>query len=442
VDHAEADWLTSQARCNVAAMSATIPAATQQIHYDDLYARWERGNWRATEVDFSQDRIDWHERMSPEQRRGALWIFTLFFHGEDSVADTLGPYIEAAPLEEQKEFLTTQQVDETRHTIFFKRFFEEVVGIGDGTVGGTLKATLPELTWGHRQTFGHLEDMAQRLKRRPDDRLLLARGVTLYHIMIEGGLAQSGQHILETKLEELDLLPGFRDGMRNVALDEQRHIAFGVRLLADLYREDPQAVQDAIVEEFRETLPMTTCVAEIPGWDESYTTSLNYTLEELYEEGARMQEARLRAVGLPLDDIPRFPLPIDLPPRERGLRGITLMKSGYLGPKHNYKGPEPVSTEILFDQVRRSVDTGAVRPGTTLQWEFPDAEPWHLVVDDGATRVERGLAAAPSLTLRSSFEDWVDVTAGRADAARLLLRRRLRARGDLRVLARLPKLFG
>ena len=35
-------------------MSATIPAATEQISYDDLYARWERGNWRATEIDFSR----------------------------------------------------------------------------------------------------------------------------------------------------------------------------------------------------------------------------------------------------------------------------------------------------------------------------------------------------------------------------------------------------
>ena len=423
-------------------MSATIPAATEQISYADLYARWERGNWRATEVDLTQDRVDWHERMTPAQRRGALWIFTLFFHGEDTVADTLGPYIEAAPLEEQKEFLTTQQVDETRHTILFKRFFEEVVGIGDGTVGGTLRATLPELTWGHRQTFGHLEDMAQRLKAAPHDRALLAKAVTLYHIMIEGGLAQSGQHILDTKLEELDLLPGFRSGLRNVALDEQRHIAFGVRLLADLYRDDPQTTQDAIVAEFRESLPLSTCVGEIPGWDETYTTSLNYTLEELYEEGARMQEARLRAVGLPLDDIPRFPLPMDLPARERAVRGITLMRSGYLGPKHNYKGPDPVSTEILFDQVRRSVDPAAVRPGTVLQWDFTDHEPWHLVVDNGATRIGPGAAPNPTLRLQSSFEDFVDLSSGRADPARLMLRRRLRPRGDVRLLVKLPKLFG
>jgi hypothetical protein len=35
-------------------MTATIPAATEQISYADLYTRWERGNWRATEIDFSR----------------------------------------------------------------------------------------------------------------------------------------------------------------------------------------------------------------------------------------------------------------------------------------------------------------------------------------------------------------------------------------------------
>ena len=34
-------------------MAITIPAATDQIDYADLYARWERGNWSATEIDFT-----------------------------------------------------------------------------------------------------------------------------------------------------------------------------------------------------------------------------------------------------------------------------------------------------------------------------------------------------------------------------------------------------
>src|SRR5688500_15431543 len=151
----------------MATATVSIPAATAQIDYDDLYARWERGNWRATELDFSQDRIDWHERMTPEQRRGALWLFTLFFHGEDTVADTLSPYIDAAPLEEQKYFLATQQVDEARHSVFFSRFMSEVAGVDGKDVGERLAAIEPRLTWGFRKTFECLESMADELRRKP-----------------------------------------------------------------------------------------------------------------------------------------------------------------------------------------------------------------------------------------------------------------------------------
>src|SRR3954465_13549541 len=128
--------------------TTTMPAATAQISYTDLYARWEKGNWRATELDFSQDRIDWHERMTQEQRDAALWLFCLFFHGEDSVTDNPAAYIDAPPLEEQKYFLATQQVVEARHAVFFNRFVNEVVGIGDGSIGSGLRGAEGLLPWG------------------------------------------------------------------------------------------------------------------------------------------------------------------------------------------------------------------------------------------------------------------------------------------------------
>ena len=111
-----------------------MPAAADQISYQDLYTRWERGNWRAMEYDFAQDREDWHGKLSEIQRWAALWNYALFFHGEDSVTDNLSPFIDAAPREEQKYFLATQQADEARHAVFFKRFMHEVVGFGDGTI--------------------------------------------------------------------------------------------------------------------------------------------------------------------------------------------------------------------------------------------------------------------------------------------------------------------
>jgi ribonucleotide reductase beta subunit family protein with ferritin-like domain len=231
------------------ALTSAAPTAspTDAISYADLYARWERGNWRATEIDFTQDAIDWREKLTSEQRRSALWLYTLFFHGEDSVTDNLSPYIDAAPLEEQKYFLTTQQVDEARHSVFFKRFMGEVVGAGgDGTIAGALRATQDQITWGHRQVFERLNRMADELRADRSPRQLAA-AVALYHVVVEASLAQPGQHMIESYLEEFDVLPGFREGMRNVALDEQRHIGFGVKLLADLYRADPEPIQEAIL---------------------------------------------------------------------------------------------------------------------------------------------------------------------------------------------------
>jgi putative sterol carrier protein len=77
-----------------------------------------------------------------------------------------------------------------------------------------------------------------------------------------------------------------------------------------------------------------------------------------------------------------------------------------------------------------------------VQWDFTDADPWHLVIDNGATRAQRGAASKPDATLRMSLEDFGDVIAERADPRLLLLRRRVRVRGNPRVLLRLPRVFG
>jgi ribonucleotide reductase beta subunit family protein with ferritin-like domain len=423
-------------------MATTVPrpSATDSISYADLYARWERGNWRATDIDFSQDVVDWHEKLTEEQRRSALWLYTLFFHGEDSVTDNLSPYVDAAPTEEQTYFLATQQVDEARHSVFFNRFMQEVVGRGEGTVASTLHATADQLTWGHRQVFSRLDRMAQELRADPS-KPQLAAAVTLYHIVVEASLAQPGQHMIESYLEELDVLPGFREGMRNVALDEQRHIGFGVKLLADLYREDPEPIQEAILGVLRETLPWTAAVAKPPNWDRRYTECFGFTLEDIGEAGAASLEQKLRAVGLEVDDLPRFPMPMDIPPRERAVRGQTMLRANLLGPdRPAVKDPEAVA--FAFDGFRRQADATKVRPGTTLQWEFSDYEPWHVVLDPAGSSAAPGRAASPDVTMRTSFDDWADVVAGRTDPLRQLLRRRLRVRGDLRTIAAMPKLMG
>jgi ribonucleotide reductase beta subunit family protein with ferritin-like domain len=415
--------------------------AADQLSYDDLYARWERGNWRASEIDFSADRGDWRERFSELERRAALWNYALFFWGEDAVADNLSPFIDAAPREEQKYFLATQQVDEARHAVFFKRFMREVAGLGDGTLGGGLEAIRPQLTWGFVKTFALLDKHAGEL-RRDRSRTKLAQAVTLYHVIIEAGLAQPGQHFIEEYLAQRELLPGFRAGMRNVSFDEQRHIGFGVKLLRDLATEDPE-VPEAVADLLRAVLPYSAAVFVPPGWDRRYTECFGFTLEEIYAYGQRSFETRLRAAGLPLESLPGpIPYPYDLPPDERVRRVIALLHTGLLGEGNGAVARDPETMALLFDSLRRGVDQRHAPAGRlTLQWEFADAEPWHMRLDDGSATVAPGFVADADVTYRVRYDDFVDLFAGRLDSRRALATGKLRPRGSVKALLRIRRLF-
>src|SRR5450759_991200 len=341
---------------------ASLP--TDAISYSDLYARWERGNWSATELDFTEDARQWREDFTDFERQAALWNYCRFFWGEDAVADNLSPYIDAAPRGEQKYFLATQQVDEARHAVFFKRFMEEVCEIGDGSMSGALKAIKPQLTSGFRKIFDRLDRMADELRadRSPAK---LAAAVTLYHIVIESALAQPGQHFICSYLEERDQLPAFREGMENIAADEQRHIGFGVKLLSDLNREDPVRVPKAVAAILRDVTRYTAQVLMPPGWDESYLTVFNYTFDKVGVEGLTSMTTKLRSAGLPIESLPGPELlPPGLTPLEVSRRGRALAKAGVIGVREGPTDRDPETIALLFDTIRRQVNPkhGLTRP--------------------------------------------------------------------------------
>jgi len=325
-----------------------------QVSYEDLYARWEAGNWRATGIDLSVDRDQWENTFTEFERRAALWTYSMFFHGEDAVADNLSPYIDAAPREEQKYFLATQQADEARHAVLFGRFMREVAGHGQD-MDSSLEATRPGLTWGFRKVFERLDRMADEL-RRDRSRTKLAQAIALYHLVIEAELAQPGQHFIDESLTRRDLLPGFREGIRNVSRDEQRHIAFGVKMIADLIREDPDCVA-AIEELLREVLPFTSAVFVPPDWDERYVTVIGFTLQDIYTHGADALDARLRAAGIDPLTL-RTGLPFDLPAPERARRGLALpLAAAAQDPSQRQRadaGPGGKAVRIAVCSVRRS----------------------------------------------------------------------------------------
>jgi ribonucleotide reductase beta subunit family protein with ferritin-like domain len=420
-------------------MSVAQQNLAGQITYEDLYRRWEEGNWKASEIDFSQDREGW-QSLSDLQRRSALWLYSMFLYGEDAVADGLSPYIDAAPKEEQKYFLATQQVDEARHAVFFHRFFKEVIGAGD-SIAETLQSTHPELGWGYRGVFGRLERMCDEL--RQDSSLPnFAAAITLYHMIIEAAMAQPAQHFIEDFFAKAETMPGFSFGMEKVSRDEQRHIGFGVKVLSELFAESDEC-KAAADEILREVLPYTLAVMVPPNWDESYTTVYGFTLEDIYSFGMRSVEMKWRATGYPLDEHPPgiYPFDPEMPHRERAERQIKLLKAGILGEPNGKPTVDPEVERILFEVIARSAHTDAVDRPVTIQWRFEDAEPYYVSIDNGSTSATRGDAPDPDLTLSTTWADWVEIATRGHDPRGMVLRRRLRPRGSLRQLARLKKIF-
>jgi putative sterol carrier protein len=72
---------------------------------------------------------------------------------------------------------------------------------------------------------------------------------------------------------------------------------------------------------------------------------------------------------------------------------------------------------------------------------FEDAEPWHVIVANGSTRAEPGVATDPDLTWETSWGKWIALSKGAIDPKRAVLQRDLRFKGSLRELYRFTKAF-
>src|SRR5918997_7072188 len=134
------------------------------LSYAQLYQLWERQQWRTQDIDFAQDRIDWHERIPPDERFQRMYGLSSFFIGEQKVAEELGPIMRAAPTEEMRMFLCTQIADEARHVAFFNRFYGEVGVLEADTLAGRLDETSAHLN-------EHFAVLFDELLRRRVDRL-------------------------------------------------------------------------------------------------------------------------------------------------------------------------------------------------------------------------------------------------------------------------------
>ena len=267
--------------------------------YMDLYRRWESQQWAVGDLDFTLDREDWL-KASDLDRKATLWSHRLFFNGEERVTATLAPFVWAAPTPEIEIFLSTQMVDEARHTVFFDRWWREVVGTETKNLKDLLAEIRPETNEGYNTLFyDRLPSTAQRMATDPKDFDAFVEGVTIYHIIVEATIALTGQRFELESMRELGATDrGFYRGFTAVARDESRHVSFGIKVLQEAVRENPERFAPLIQRTLVECLPLVAGTLDPP--DPAYITGFGHTESEILQFAMDSLNKRLRAIGINL----------------------------------------------------------------------------------------------------------------------------------------------
>lgn len=252
------------------------PTTRSMPSYLRLYEKYLKQRWNVYDLDFTQDRTDW-QRMDPEAKKSFLQIASGFHHGERQVEVELAPFFFGIP-EEYKIFLSSHLEDEARHTIFFDRFYREVVGMEGESILDVLDGSYQYISETFIGPFGLLSYLTDELRRDPYNKHRLMQYATAYMLWIEGVLALAVMKITLGYARDAKVLPGYYTGFTATCRDEARHVQAGMRFIRELLDEDPTLVSD-LHETLRTLLIMSSTSSayvmyEAIGWTEDSVRAL------------------------------------------------------------------------------------------------------------------------------------------------------------------------
>jgi ribonucleoside-diphosphate reductase beta chain len=197
-----------------------------------------RRQWDATVIDLVPDARAW-PGLSAARRRRLTTLLTGFCVAEDAVSEQLAPFTAVAEgtLMASDETLVAwvfflQRRDEQRHALLFDRIAAEVLGLPGATPAERRAAARAHVPAAVLELFEvRLPALAAELAA---GRAGLGEGVGLYHMVLEGIVFAAGQRALLDDLAD-GALPGVREGLERVELDERWHPGFGMHCLIEAH---------------------------------------------------------------------------------------------------------------------------------------------------------------------------------------------------------------
>jgi ribonucleoside-diphosphate reductase beta chain len=258
--------------------------ASDRRFWPDFFARIAgRRQLDPMAIDLGVDARAWPQL--PEERRQRLTTLLCgFCVAEEAVAEHLTPFGAAAQAISMASDETLvawcfslQRRDEVRHARIFDRIGAEVLGLPGDTPEDRRASARDNVEPAVLELFEErLPAMSAELQ---DGRIGLSEGLILYHMILEGVVFAAGQRAV---LDDLDdgVLPGLREAVGRVELDERWHIGFGLRCL-------------------KESQPSQELLTDLLGRAENAAAAWGDAVpRETRERSARMCARRLGAAGL------------------------------------------------------------------------------------------------------------------------------------------------
>src|SRR5919197_1100668 len=291
--------LTQQGDVGTVSDDAYLNRTLKLMGPQQLYELWERQQWQSQAIDLERDKEQWAQ-IPDDEKEDHLWGLSSFFVGEERVTTQFSSLVMAYEDEQEEAFLTTQQVDEARHMQFFDRFYREVVAMNDADIGARLARVRENVNDAFVELFDRsLVEAGRLLMADPTDAGAKLDFITLYHMVIEGTLALTGQWTITDYWEKTGKMPGFLEGFKNVARDEHRHVAYGTWYLKRACAENA-ALANRVRATLSELLPIASGVLVPPGQDPNDWELLGYTSEQVNKFAFTALTRRLKVIGVPL----------------------------------------------------------------------------------------------------------------------------------------------